>query len=119
MAYNAKRIVTDLDNKPVPQYYNPRTDRYEVIVGNHGANSFIQLGTVAMESWSGNSNITTTFPSERFGFSIINDGSTDVTFTINGNTRTIKKYESYNALFEPFTSVEIETTSEYRAEVLK
>jgi len=104
---------------PAPQYFNEEGNQYEVIRGRHGANSFIQLGTVAMESWEGNSNIVKTFPSNRFGFSIINDGASDVTFTINGNKRTLKQYESYNALFEPFTSVQIITISAYRAEVLR
>lgn len=106
-------------NIPAPQYYNPLADRYEVITGSHGANAFIQKGTVAMESWQGNTNEVRTFPTERFGFSIVNDGTTDVTFTINGNTRVVKKYESYGALFDPFVAVGIVTTSAYRAEVLK
>lgn len=104
---------------PAPQYFNKQGNKYEYIEGRHGANSFIQLGTVAMESWQGKVDIVKTFSSDRFGFSIINDGESDVTFTINGNARTIKPYESYNALFEPFTSVQIVTASEYRAEVLR
>ena len=106
-------------NEPAPQYYNPSADRYEVITGSHGANAFIQKGTVAMESWQGSENEVRIFPAERFGFSIINDGTTDVTFTINGNTRVVKPYEAYGALFDPFVGVSIVTTSEYRAEVLK
>jgi len=104
---------------PAPQYFNKQGNKFEFIEGEHGANAFIQKGTVAMESWQGNANEVRTFPSERFGFSIVNDGLTDVTFTINGNTRVVKKYEVYGALFEPFTAVDIVTTSAYRAEVLR
>ena len=104
---------------PVPQYYNEEKGVFEVIEGRNGANSFIQQGTIAMESWEGSASEVKTFESDRYGFSIVNDGETDVLFTINGNARTVKPYESYSALFEPFTSVDITTTSAYRAEVLR
>ena len=71
-----------------------------------------------MESWT-EANPITTFPTERYGFSIMNDGTADLSFTINGYTRTVKPGEGYNALFEPFTSVSIAATSAYRAEVLR
>lgn len=104
---------------PVPQYYNEEKGAFEVIEGRNGANSFIQQGSIAMESWHGSTDEVKTFPADRYGFSIVNDGETDVVFTINGNTRTVRPYESYSALFEPFTAVDIVTTSAYRAEVLK
>jgi hypothetical protein len=105
--------------KTGPQYFNDDTNSYEVIKGSHGANSFIQLGTVAMEAWEESVSSTKVFGSNRFGFSAINDGAADMTFTINGNTRKLKPSEAYGALFEPFTSVTIVATSTYRAEVLK
>lgn len=37
MAYNTVVIKKDADNKPVPQYYNPVTDEYEVLQGTGGA----------------------------------------------------------------------------------
>ncbi|MBO0586109.1 hypothetical protein [Sporosarcina sp. E16_8] len=104
---------------PAPQYFNPLTNRYEVITGRDGANMFVQMGTIAAESWQGSANETKVFPSNRYGFSIVNDGNSDVSFTINGNTRVVKKYESYSALFRPFVAVAIVTTSAYRAEVLE
>lgn len=118
MAYNTKGIITDLAGKPVPQYFNPVTDRYEPIFGRDGSNSFIQLGTVAEESWEGNENITKTFPSIRHGFSIVNDGTEDLTFTINTQIRKVKSGESYSALFRPFQTVTITARTAYRAEVL-
>lgn len=118
MAYNSQILITDRDKKPAPQYYNPETDRYEVIQGYDGANAFIQKGTVAEEAWEGNSDITKDFPTNRYGFSIVNDGDADLTFTINGQTRRVKPGESYHSLFKAFQSVTINATSFYRAEVL-
>lgn len=37
MAYNTKNIARDAGNIPVPQYYNPIADEYEVIQGANGA----------------------------------------------------------------------------------
>lgn len=37
MAYNSKAIKTDLNAKPISQYYNPATDEYEVLQGVGGA----------------------------------------------------------------------------------
>jgi hypothetical protein len=37
MAYNTKAIKTDVNAKPIPQYYNPVTDEYEVLQGADGA----------------------------------------------------------------------------------
>lgn len=36
MAYNTKAIVKDVNNKPVPQYFNPGADNYKVIESNDG-----------------------------------------------------------------------------------
>lgn len=44
MAYNTKAIKTDVDKKPIPQYYNPVTDEYEVLQGANGAARHILYG---------------------------------------------------------------------------
>ena len=31
MSYNSKSIIKDVNGKPVPQYFNKESDRYEVI----------------------------------------------------------------------------------------
>lgn len=36
MAYNTKSIIKDVNGKPVPQYFNPLTDNYEVIKSENG-----------------------------------------------------------------------------------
>jgi hypothetical protein len=37
MAYNTKRIKTDVDGKPIPQVFNPALDEYEALKGDAGA----------------------------------------------------------------------------------
>lgn len=34
--YNTKSIIKDVNNKPVPQYWNPTTLQYEVITSKDG-----------------------------------------------------------------------------------
>ncbi len=36
MAYNTKSIIKDVNKKPVPQYWNPITQQYEVITSKDG-----------------------------------------------------------------------------------
>jgi len=36
MAYNTKSIIKDVNGKPIPQYWNPETDQYEVITSKDG-----------------------------------------------------------------------------------
>ena len=37
MSYNSKAIKTDVNAKPIPQYYNSLVDEYEVLQGRNGA----------------------------------------------------------------------------------
>jgi hypothetical protein len=80
-----------------------------------GGNS--EMTFAIKDSWSGSSNITKTFTSSMYGFDITNDGSSDLTFTINGLTITVKSGEVFSDVFEAFTSVTITTTVSYRATV--
>ena len=36
MAYNTKSIIKDVNKKPVPQYFNPAIDNFEVVKGKDG-----------------------------------------------------------------------------------
>ena len=36
MAYNEKSILKDVNEKPVPQYWNPSIDKYELVEGHNG-----------------------------------------------------------------------------------
>jgi hypothetical protein len=46
--------------------------------------------------------------------SIINDGNSDLTFTVNGITITVKSNEEFSDNFENFFSVEINSDIAYR-----
>lgn len=118
MAYNTKNILKDGSGQPAPVVFDKEADQYYVLEGVQGAAYYRQRGTIAMESWDNTAPVTS-FPSERYGFSILNDGTADLTFTINSQTRKVKPGEAYSSLFEPFTSLSISATGAYRAEVLK
>ena len=45
MAYNTKAIKLDVNQKPIPQIYNPVADEYEVLQGENGAARHIIYGT--------------------------------------------------------------------------
>jgi hypothetical protein len=117
MAYNDKAIITDKDRKPVPQYFNDKTNQYEVIKGRDGANSFIEKGQVVVDSWNGTTSTTRSLSTTCYGFALVNDGTGDLTITIGGLSFLIKPGETYNGLFKGFTSVQISGNSAYRAEV--
>lgn len=44
MSYKTKSLITDINSKPVPQYYNTETDEFEVTRGANGANRVILYG---------------------------------------------------------------------------
>lgn len=113
------RDLKTANGKIAPQFYDEDIDEYVIAKGENGAPFYRARGTIAMEAWEGNTNETKSFTGERWGFSIVNDGTADLTFTINGQTRKVLPGEGYNALFEPFTSVFINAASPYRAEVLR
>ena len=117
MAYNAKSLVTDRNNKPVPQYYNPTTDQYEPIVGNYGANSFIERGRIIKDAFNGSSTTTKNYLTKMYGFAIVNDGDSDLTVSINSFNIVVKSGESFDDLFDPFTSVTVTGNSAFRAVV--
>jgi hypothetical protein len=49
-----------------------------------------------------------------YGFTIINDGASDLTFTINGITITVKSGECFRGEFNNYASVTVTTTVAYR-----
>lgn len=115
MPYNTKSIVTDVNSKPVPQYYNPSTDSYEPIHGSYGANSFIERGRIVKDVFSASGNLTKTYETEMYGIGIVNDGLSDVTVTINGFSILVKPGESFDDLFEPFKEIQFTAADSFRA----
>lgn len=104
-------------NGPAPQYYNPRTENYEVLTGRDGANSFIEKGRVVKDVISGNESVVKTYNTPMSGFGLVNDGVEDVTFIINGMQVTVRENEAWDDLFEPFNSVTINASDAFRAVV--
>lgn len=73
------------------------------------------IGSNAKQPFSGTANITKTFTSAMNGFVIANDGNIDLTFTIAGDTYTVKPLEVFREQFTPFTQVIVTTTVPFRA----
>lgn len=73
------------------------------------------VGSLAKEPFSGAVDKTHTFTQSMNGFAIKNDGASSLTFTIAGDTYTVKANEMFTEKFEPFTDVTITTTVAYRA----
>ena len=49
MTYNSKSIIKDVNGKPVPQYWNPETEQYEVITSNDGMLRVIMVDSEGRE----------------------------------------------------------------------
>jgi hypothetical protein len=69
----------------------------------------------AKEPFSGSETKTHTFTEAMTGFVVVNDGSEELTFAINGELYTVRGGEVFEEYFEPFTEVLITTTVPYRA----
>ena len=44
MAHNTKPILTDVNGKPIPQYFDPLADEYKSLLGQHGAARSVLYG---------------------------------------------------------------------------
>lgn len=66
--------------------------------------------------YTGNVAITHSMPDDRYwtSLAIINDGISDLTFTINNMTITVKSSETFDDDFESFNSIRINTAIAYR-----
>ena len=49
MAYNTKAILRDVNGKPVPQYWNPASQQYEVIESKDGMLRVIMVDSEGRE----------------------------------------------------------------------
>lgn len=69
------------------------------------------------ESFSGSVDQTFTFAAARKGITLSNDGSEDLTLTVNGISLVIKTGEVFEGRFDPFTSASVAGTAPYRGYV--
>jgi hypothetical protein len=118
MPFNDKEIVTDLNKKPVPQYFSESSDQYEVSRGYDGAPFFHEKGTVVIDMFYGDTSVTKTY-TEAQGLFIRNDSPNDLTISINGLSMYLKEDEWIDEKFEPFTQLEITANGRFRATVRK
>jgi len=102
---------------PAPQYYNAKTQQYEVIEGSYGANSFIERGRLVKDVFNGSSTVSKTYATNMYGFGIVNDGEADLTVTINTFDIVVRPGESFDDLFDPFQSLIVTATDNFRAVV--
>jgi hypothetical protein len=119
---NINKELQTANGKIAPQFLDEsigESGEFVIAKGSDGAPYYRARGTIGMEAWEGSANITKTFTTNRYGFSVVNDGTADLTFTINTQTRKVKPGEAYSSLFEPFTTVTIAASSAYRAEVMR
>lgn len=49
MAYNEKAILKDVNKKPIPQYWNPETQQFEVIESKDGMLRVIMVDSEGRE----------------------------------------------------------------------
>lgn len=88
MAFNTKPLVTDLNGKPSPQYFNPDADSYEVVEGYNGAIRVILIGRqthASVETTATTTESTATFDVDYISM-ISNDGTDDILFNFDANT---------------------------------
>lgn len=86
------------------------------VMNGTASNSTKIVGGSAKEPFNGSTDVTHTFTQTMRGFVITNDGLTDdITVTIDGGEYLVRAGETFIETFEPFTVVEIKTTSPYRA----
>lgn len=114
MAAQDKELVR-AQGLPAPQYYNTKTQQFEVITGSYGANSFIERGRIVKDIVNGTASVTRTYGMNMYGFGIVNDGLSDITVRINNIEIIVKPTESFDDLFDPFQTVTIEATDAFRA----
>lgn len=110
--------VTDKELKrakgiPTPQYFDSETGEFEVLTGRDGANAFIEKGQVTVEAFGGSESVTKTYATKKFGVSVINTGTADLTFTVNEITVPVYPGTAFSSLFEGFTEITIDTTSNF------
>ena len=117
MSASNQPSVKTIEGYPAPQYYNDVLDKYEAITGEYGANRFIERGRIVKDAFSGNANVTKTYVEPKYGLSVVNDATTDLTVSINGFTIVLKAGESFDDLFDAFTSFTITATGDYRTVV--
>jgi chitodextrinase len=115
VTFDSSKPLKKVGNMPVPQYWNDDIEDWEVVKGSAGSYRTQSSIKLAKEPFNGSANLTKEFASEMNGFVISNDGNADLTFTIGGDTYTVKAGEVFEEEFASFTTVSITSSVAYRA----
>lgn len=86
MAYNTKSIVKDVNQKPIPQYYNPATDSYEVLQGKNGANKVLATDERDLRGMAANKPAPNTVPIGATYWSVDTDPHADLIEVSDGTS---------------------------------
>jgi hypothetical protein len=91
----------------------PRVTALEAQGGTGGGGDMPLM--VITDEWEGTGSGTRTFTSSVMGFSIINKGSSALSFTIGSMTMNVDPGEKISEIFNPFTSISITASGSYKA----
>lgn len=67
----------------------------------------------AREPFSGNAGQSVTFNHRMYGLYLSNDGASDITVTVNGETFTVKSGKEFREYFDPFNTITITAAVTY------
>lgn len=123
MAYNTQKMLTDVEGKPIPQLYDPTSDKFLPLTLDTYRNVMVTntinvRDKVVKEYIEGTTDLERSFAEQMTGISVANDGVEHLNFSINGVTRTVYAGEVYNANLEPFTKLKVTAKDKFRIEVL-
>lgn len=106
-------------NGQVPlQVWNPEIGDWDLVTPQMLRSQSVDY--VAADYITGTSNVTKTFEEDMHGVSILNNGNSVLTFTVNGQTRPVLPKGTYVQNFkEPFQSIEITASGEFHCDILQ
>lgn len=61
----------------------------------------------AKEPFGGSADLSKTFSERMYGLYVSNDGASDITVTVNGETFTVKSGKEFREYFDPFMTINI------------
>lgn len=67
----------------------------------------------AKEPFDGSADQTVTFDNRMYGLYLSNDGASDITVTVNGETFTVKAGKEFREYFDPFITCDITAAVAY------
>lgn len=117
--YTSAPLLYNTAGEPIPQWLDTH-DKTDSPEGTFKPLTKAQANNGIVQYYhEGDTDYIETFDIPMSGISIANDGLENLTFTVNGLTRTIYAGEVYNATLPYFTKLEITAKDKFRVEVLQ